>query len=793
MVRIGKEYSKFYSGEFSTWLKGQYDLQAYQYGLDTLMNGYVQKYGPISRRTGTRFVSELDTGTTSNCRLIPFTVNENTIYVLEFTHKRMRVITPDGQYVLSGGVPFELALPYSSEHLFRLHVAQSSDVLFIVHSDFAPRQLSHYGPTNWTIAEMDLLDGPYFAENAKESKTVTPSGTSGTITLTASESMFVPNDVGRLFRLKENDSWTWMKIVGYNSSTSVTATIRGAALKATNATYEWRLGSFSPDAGYPSAITFHQERLWMGGTKSQPQTVWGSTSSDFNNFAPSDILGDVLDDSSIVMTMLSDETNIIQWMKSDTVLNVGTLGAEFKIFSYDSQSVLTPTTAQAVRVTSLGSEPIEPVSMPIGTVFVQRSGRKLRHAIFTSSLAEDQTPADLNIWAPHIAEVGFRHIAFQQEPNNLIWAVTNNGELASLTYDATQKVMGWGRHKIAGKHAYVHHICVIPVKSALQYRLFLVVDREVNGQTVRTIEYLTNDPIATTDQRDMIYTDASFHFEKYFTLQKLEYEKELGTIVITIANDGKEVATTDNGIMEEDLDLPVDGTIVKLAKFTAEEPDILHEDYTQSTHLSDILGDRRYMLREISTGRYELLNHYGEPLGDLFKDCYNDIGKLGIVRECFSTVEGLDLLENETVQILADGAVLPEDIVYNGSLDLHLEYGSVTVGLGYRTRIRTLPVAIQLTTAGPISNSWTLKIVRAYINMYRSLGFKYGVEEDNLSVEPFRHTTRNMDQPTPLFTGTKEITIGDITENKGQICLVQDQPLPLNLLSVGLKIDATDV
>lgn len=793
MVRTGKVYSKFYSGEFSPWLTGQYDLQAYQFGLQTLKNAFVQKYGPVARRTGTKLVNLLDKGTSSNCRLVPFTVNEDTIYVLEFTHKRLRIIRPDGSYVLGAdNEPYSLDTPYESSHLFRLHMAQSSDILFIVHGDFAPRQLSHYGPTDWVIAEMGLIDGPYFAENADELRKLTPSGTSGNITLTSSVDLFDPTDVGRLVRLKESDSWTWMTITGYNNARSVSALIKGAELKATNATYEWRLGAFSPLAGYPCAITFHQERLWMGGTKSQPQTIWASVSSDFNNFAPSDVLGDVLDDSSIVMAMLSDETNIIQWMKSDSVLNVGTLGAEFKIFSYDSESVLTPFTAQTVRVTSLGSEPIEPISMPIGTVFVQRSGRKLRHAIFTSSLAEDQTPTDLNIWAPHIAEVGFKHIAYQQEPNTIIWAITNDGGLASLTYDATQKVMGWARHKIAGKHSKVHHICAVPVKSALQYRLFMVVDRIINGVTRRCIEYLTNDPIATTDQRDMIFTDCSYHYERYNTITGLNYDSELGTLIVNIADDGTQETFTEFGITQTHTAMPVDGAIVKIAKFTSEEPDIPHEEYTQHRHLSEIIGDRRYQLSQISAGRYQLLDHYGNPLPDIFKDCFNDIVNLGILRICTNQITGLEHLEGERVQILADGAVLPEDTVYNGTLDLKYEYGSVTVGLGYRTTMKTLPIAMQTETA-EITNMWTIKIIRAFVNIYRSLGFKYGVEENNLSVEPFRHTGNNMDEPTPLATEVKNITVGDVTENKGQVILVQDQPLPLNVLSVGLKVDATDV
>lgn len=805
MTRLGKVFSKFYGGEFSQWLRGQYDLTAYQYALDTLYNTNVQIYGPLSRRMGTIMITKTEesNGVLPVIRPIPFVVNEDVVYVLLIQgvaggKSYMNVLNPDGSFVLaSDGKRYRLDLPFATEDIEQLRYAQSSDILFIVHPNYAPQQLSHYGSTNWAIAAMELIDGPYFAENADDNRTLTLSGKTGEVTVTSSTDLFSANDVGRAIRIKhsvegKDPTWGWGVITAYTDKKNVKMKVK-RAFADTVASSNWRLGSFSKASGYPTAITFHQERLWMGGTKSQPQTVWSSISSDFSNFAPTDEIGDVLDDSSIVLTMLSDEVNNIQWMKSDVVLNVGTFGAEFKIFTYSAESVLSPSTAQAQRVTSLGSEPIDPVSLPIGTVFVQRSGRRLRHAVFTNSLTEDQTPSDLNIWASHIADVGFKKIVYQKEPNNMIWGIMQDGSLASLTYDPTQKVMAWARHKIAGKLSKAVDMCSIPYKQSLQYRMFFIVDRIINNKKCRCIEYMANELTDKTVQEKMVYTDFSANRATEFNVTNYQFTPSTGEIRITVDPASGSAYTQDNtkGIVKTTPAFNA-GSVFKIFSPTVAEPDVPTDEYMRQKKISEVLAGRAVKLSLVSGNTYKLVDKYGKSLADTFKNCYDDITGISKIVQCVSEITGLDNLEGETVQLLGDGAVLESQKVTNGKVSLRNTYGYVNIGLGYRSKIKTLPVAVK-TASEETTNMWTLKIIKAFVNIYKSLGFKYGVEEATLSVEPFRSTKERMDEATPLVTGVKEITIGDVTENKGQVILIQDQPLPLNVLSVGLKLSATDV
>lgn len=62
--------------------------------------------------------------------------------------------TAFGAYVSGGTVSkvYEKTSPYSTTDIFELQVAQSADVMYIVHRSHAPRKLSRTAHTNWTLA-----------------------------------------------------------------------------------------------------------------------------------------------------------------------------------------------------------------------------------------------------------------------------------------------------------------------------------------------------------------------------------------------------------------------------------------------------------------------------------------------------------------------------------------------------------------------------------------------------------------------------------------------------------------
>ena len=260
----------FTAGEMSDSMQGRTDFAKYFSAASRIENFVVLPHGPITRRPGTYFVSEVKTSS-AKTRLIPFTFSTTQTYILEFGNQYIRFYKDDGQ-ITSGGSAYEISTPYTTAQLYDLKFAQSADVMYITHESHAVRKLSRTGHTSWTLSEVEFTDGPYLDSNTT-TVTMTPSGTTGSITITAAAPTFVSSDVNRLINFNSGNA----KITGFTSSTVVSATTQ-KDFTNTNAITDWKLGAFSATTGYPSCVSFFEQRLVFAGTTQQPQTMFFSKS-----------------------------------------------------------------------------------------------------------------------------------------------------------------------------------------------------------------------------------------------------------------------------------------------------------------------------------------------------------------------------------------------------------------------------------------------------------------------------------------------------------------------------------
>lgn len=401
---------------------------------------------------------------------------------------------------------YEIATPYATADLFQLKFVQSADVLYIVHPSYAPRKLTRTGHTSWTLTEIDLLDGPFLTINATAT-TLSLSGTTGSVTVTASsivgingDTGFQATDIGRYIRWKDPaNNWTWLEITARASTTSVTALIRGPNASAGTATVNWRLGVWSDTTGYPAAVTFHDDRLWFGGPTSYPQRVDGSNVGDYENFAPTAANGTVGAANACTFTLNSTDVQNIRWMRSgEKGLQVGTVKAEWLLRASTQNEAITPTNVSAKPSTEHGSASIDPVRAGKATLFVQRAKRKLRE--MTSPVGADGAEApDLTQLAEHVTAGGFVQLCYQQEPYSIVWGCRVDGTLLSMTYERTDEALsaGWARHVLGGTgtagggQPVVESVAAIPSADGTRDEVWVVVKRYIGGATVRYVEYLT--------------------------------------------------------------------------------------------------------------------------------------------------------------------------------------------------------------------------------------------------------------------------------------------------------------
>lgn len=257
------------------------------------------------------------------------------------------------------------------------------------------------------------------------------------------------------------------------------------------------------DGNWPSHIVFHEQRLYYAATPKQPQTVWASTIGLFDDFTTKDAEDTVQDSNGFSYTIASDEVDGIKWLKAVNVLMAGTSGAEYKIVAGSYTESITPKNIRILRQTSYGSADIRPQQIGNGIVFVQRGRNRVR--MFEYSYADDQFVAnDLTIMSEHILEGLVKETALQTVKDPYIWCVLDNGDLVGLTYEKSQKVSAWHKHRISG--GQVQSIAIIPGAEADE--IWLAVKRIINGVEKLYIEVLFDAFSEISEPTDGTYLDS---------------------------------------------------------------------------------------------------------------------------------------------------------------------------------------------------------------------------------------------------------------------------------------------
>jgi hypothetical protein len=147
-----------------------------------------------------------------------------------------------------------------------------------------------------------------------------------------------------------------------------------------------------------------------------------------------------------------------------------------------------------------------------------------------------------------------------------------------------------------------------------------------------------------------------------------------------------------------------------------------------------------------------------------------------------TVISGLDHLEGETVQVLADGAVKPDAVVLNGLINLDTEATQVSVGLKYTSDLETM--RIEAGSADGSAQSKIKRIQKIDIRFFETLGAMFGPSENELDTIYFRSTSDKMDQAPPRFTGDKEQPFPNGYDTEGRVFIRQEQPLPMTILAI---------
>jgi len=666
-IRADTFQTNFTAGEFSPLLEGRVELAKYKDAVSKLENFYTFPHGPVDKRPGTRFISTVKTES-AKTRLIPFIFSTIQAYVLEFGNNYIRFYRDEGQ-ITSGGPAYEISTTYTTAQIPDLKFTQSADILYICHSAHAPKQLSRTGHTSWTLSAYDYGDGPYLEENAT-STTITPSGTTGSITLTASASLFTANDVGRNVRLQQASKWGAAKITGYSSATLVNATViddDDSDFENTSAVTNWRLGSWYIDNWPAGQPTFFNNRLVFCNTTAEPNAFWCSRSNDFNSHKPTIRDGSVTDSNAVNRLITDNQVNAIFWLVVDNAdMFAGTSDGPFKIWSGSTTEAFSPTKVKVDKQTRDGAANISPSPAGDSILYVSRSTLKVRELSFSFE-KDKHLSANLSLLSEHITKPGIAHVEYISEPDSLVYCILTDGSLISMTYKRDENVIAWHKQILGGTGVEVESLAAVPGIGGTFDTLYMIVKRTINSATHRYVEFLENrfEPSSLTDKDDAFFVDSGLSYAGGST----------------------------------------------------------------------------------------------------------------------STITGLTHLEGEVVTILSEGATHANKTVSSGQITLDRATTRCHVGLGYTSKLVTLPLEAAMATG--TAQGKTKRISEVLLRLYKSLGGQIGPSENNLERMLTRSGLNPMDSSPPLETGDRILNFNGPHERQAKVTVIHDEPLPFTLVAIG--------
>ena len=502
MPRFVDFTTNFSTGELDPLLRARVDLQAYANALSKATNVLIQPQGGLRRRPGLKHIYELPNTSTESAgngvRMVSFQFSVDDSYMLVFTHNRMYVIKNGVvQTNINGsGNPY-LTTTIGSTIVDDMCWTQSADTLIVVHPDIQPVRITRTSDTAWTSTTITFDSIPKYAftltTTTPTSGHLTPSAVSGNVTLTSQNSAFSASSVNQYINASPQGR---ARIVEYVSNTIVKAVVEYPFFNTSNIPQgSWEVESgyedvWSSAKGWPRTVTFHEGRLYFGGSKSRPSTVWGSKIGLFFDFVPNESL----DDDAVEATLDTNDLNVIIDIVSSRDFQVFTTGGEFYVPQQGTDPI-TPLTFTFKNVSRNGSKPGTRVqSVESGSVYIQRQGKSLNEFVFSDTQLTYITQR-ISLLAGHLLKspqrIALRRASSTDESDLLLMTNTSDGSMAIFSIMRSQQITSPSEFTTDGEFIDVG----VDVT-----QIYVVTKRVFNGTTRYFIEQFKDD----------LYTDCAF-------------------------------------------------------------------------------------------------------------------------------------------------------------------------------------------------------------------------------------------------------------------------------------------
>jgi hypothetical protein len=540
MSRVVLIQTNFVVGEIDPLLRGRIDLNQYYNGLQKATNVVIQPQGGARRREGLEYITALDpTLAAQAVSLVPFQFNVNDSYMFAIVPGRVYIFKNKTLItnINGSGNDYLAVAAFTAAIIPALKFAQSADTIIFVQEDMQPiKFVRGANDASWTVSNITFTNIPAYAFTITTTTPavghLTPSGTSGNVTLTSQNAYFVAGDVGQYITANPQGR---AKIVEYVDNRNVKATTEipffdTSLIQQGNWFKESGYGdTWSSGRGWPRSVTFHEGRLFFGGSKSRPTTIWGSRVNDFFNFE----YAEGLDDEALEATIDTSQLNTITDIYSGRDLQVFTVGGEF----YVPQALLDPITPSNFIVrsaTKIGARNNFPViGLDSGTLFLQRQGKSINELLFTDTEAT-YIANNVTLLSGHLVknpvDMALKRATSTDDTDRLFVVNGDDGSIMNISLLRSQNVIAPSEITTDGEFKAV----AVDVDT-----VYVVVKRTINGAAAYYVEVFN---------RDLTIDCASY--------------ADTGAANATVAHlVGESVKIIRDGVLEPDQTVPAGGLV----------------------------------------------------------------------------------------------------------------------------------------------------------------------------------------------------------------------------------------
>lgn len=442
---------------------------------------------------------------------------------------------------------------------------------------------------------------------------------------------FDANDIGRNIRIRASDGkWRFLIITAVGGTTTVTGRLYGYALPNLSKIYRWRLGSFR-EGSWPSKVGYYQSRRAFARSIKQPYNVWLSQTFGFTSFGTSSPL---LDDDALSIAMLTGQVNGVMWIDDAESLAVGTTDNVRLIGKANQNLGFGASNFDHQTKSYIGTKEIKPVKVQNVLLYPDEFGRTLREFIFDFNTDAYVAP-DITVLSEHLFKNGLSQMAYQKNPDSIVWCVMTDGSLVAVTYEREQKIVGITNCPVAigdvGTTALVESVCCIP--GTTRTEVYISVKRTIGGVTKRFIERLAPEfdygllvDVAVGVDMAMQYSGAATN--------KIYGAWHLIGQVINVLGDG---------VVYRAITVAADGTVTLPLAATAAKWTVgkAYQSFGDTLELASITPDGVHIGRRTLTG-------------ELFVSALNS---LGLKLKGITARDGVDLWKRDNVLDPASGAM----------------------------------------------------------------------------------------------------------------------------------------